>query len=108
MKLSLKLLQIADHLTDNALGFKLYFSDLSLDNYVVRDDLKVTIADAENILIVDEQQFPESVDPVRGSGKPKTLCSECALSACVSLVVAQCYQLASKAQQQNLHMKSVL
>ena len=59
VKLSLKLLHIADHLTDNILGFKLYFSDISLDNYVVTTDLDVLIADAENILIVDEQHLQQ-------------------------------------------------
>ena len=59
MQLSLRLLEIADWLTDNASAFKLYFSDLSLDNYVVDGNLRVVIADAENIFIVDEQQVAQ-------------------------------------------------
>lgn len=61
MKLSLSLLLIADHLTDNSSGFKIYFSDVSLDNYVVNDDLKVIIADVENVLIVDEQYIEQGL-----------------------------------------------
>jgi len=60
MKLALRLLHIADQLTDNSAGYKLYFSDISLDNYSVqKDSLEVTINDAENILIVDEQLLAE-------------------------------------------------
>ena len=52
------MLRIADQLTDNASGFKLYFSDVSLDNYAVDPVTeRVFISDAENIVVVDEQHL---------------------------------------------------
>ena len=52
------MLRIADQLTDNASGFKLYFSDVSLDNYAVDPVTeRMFISDAENIVVVDEQHL---------------------------------------------------
>ncbi|XP_067930226.1 divergent protein kinase domain 2A-like isoform X2 [Watersipora subatra] len=68
VKLSLQLLHIADLLTDNTIGFKIYFSDISLDNYVVDENLKVSIADAENVLVVDEMELERAAAP--GFDKP--------------------------------------
>lgn len=58
IRLSLSLLRIADQLTDNSSGFKLYFLDVSLDNYAVDPTTeRVYISDAEHIMVVDEQHL---------------------------------------------------
>ena len=47
---------MAELFTSNKEDYALYWTDVDYDNYGVRDDGKVVIVDAENILVVDKQQ----------------------------------------------------
>lgn len=48
-----QILKIADQLTHNKDEFSLYFTDINSNNFVVDPSGKVTVVDAEDIVVVD-------------------------------------------------------
>ena len=56
LNLAKQIFEMAELFTSNKEDYALYWTDVDYDNYGVRDDGKVVIVDAENILVVDKQQ----------------------------------------------------
>ena len=52
-----QLMKIAERLTDNDIGFALYLTDVSYDNFAINDDGKVIVIDLENIIVVDKARI---------------------------------------------------
>lgn len=63
VSLAEQLLAIAHQLTQNPTGFALYLTDVSMDNFAVDAGGKVTVVDAENIIVVDSLRIAEDQNP---------------------------------------------
>lgn len=58
-----QIMKIADQFTENASGFRLFWTDLDLSNLAVDDAGHVVVVDAEDIYVVDVQQIFEAKPP---------------------------------------------
>ena len=52
-----QIMMIADKLTNNEIGFSLYWTDLNYDNLAVDEEGHVVIVDLENIIVVDKSKI---------------------------------------------------
>lgn len=58
-----RLLDLAQLLTENPTEFALYLTDVSMDNFAVDAMGRVTVVDAENVIVVDRREVREGKKP---------------------------------------------
>lgn len=63
LHLAYQLLQIADLLTHNQLGFAMYMTDVNMDNFAVQPDGTLFMIDVENIIFVDLKKLQKEKPP---------------------------------------------
>ncbi|XP_023227213.1 deleted in autism protein 1 homolog [Centruroides sculpturatus] len=63
LHLAYQLLQIADLLTHNQLGFAMYMTDVNMDNFAVQPDGTLFMIDVENIIFVDLKKLQQDKPP---------------------------------------------